>query len=199
MHITSLIDQHAGAARLTIEIARRITNAQLTRRTPCEKWDLRQLLDHMTAENLGFAAATRGMGADLEHWVGDLKRADPVGDYVAATETLIAAFAEPGVLTRSLSLPLLSREREFTGEQAVMMQLVDSVVHAWDLARTLGVPVDVDDDVVASVLAICERIPDDESRRTSDAVFAPSVPHADDASPLDRVVASLGRSPSWPH
>jgi uncharacterized protein (TIGR03086 family) len=194
----SLIAQHASAARQTTEIACQATPGQLTLPTPCSDWNLRQLLDHMTTENLGFAAAADGRGADPALWVGDPDRVDPVEDYVAATETLIAAFAEPGVLQRSFALPLLSLERQFPGKQAVMMQLVDSVVHAWDLARTLGAPLTVDDDITAPVLALCEQIPDDESRRKPGAVFGPAVPYADGAPAMDRIVALLGRSPSWP-
>lgn len=198
MPTESLITQHAIAARQTIEIARQASTDQLNLRTTCDDWNLRQLLDHMTTENLGFAASTEGHGADPAHWVGNLNRPDPVADYVAATEALIIAFSEPGVLQRSFALPLLTREHEFTGEQAVKMQLVDSVIHAWDVARTIDVPLTVDDDIASAVLAVCEKLPDDESRRKPGAVFAPSVPVAEDASALDRSLALLGRSPDWP-
>lgn len=198
MPTDSSIAQHDLAARQTTEIARQVTPDQLTLPTPCADWNLRQLLDHMTTENLGFAAAARGRGGDPAPWVGDADRADPVADYVAATESLISAFAVPDVLRRSFALPLLTRERAFPGEQAVMMQLVDSVVHAWDLARTLDVPLTVDDDITAPVLALCEQIPDDESRRMPGAVFGPPMPCADDAPALERIVALLGRSPAWP-
>src|SRR5690606_19123741 len=86
------------------------------------------------------------------------------GDYIKATEDLMAAFAEPGVLDRSFALPLLS-EQEFPGEQAVMMHLVDTVVHAWDLARTLDLPVEFDRPVTDPVLALSRQIPDDETAR----------------------------------
>ncbi len=198
MHTTLLIAQHALAARLTVEIARQITPDHLTRPTPCSDWTVRQLLDHMTTENLGFGAAARGHGAEPTAWVGDPARQDPVADYLAATETLISAFAEPGVLERSFALPLLARDRQFPGELAVLMQLVDSVVHAWDLARALDLPLTVDDDITTEVLALCEQIPNDESRREPGAAFGPAVPHADDAPALERIVALLGRSPAWP-
>lgn len=198
MPTESSIVQHAIAARKTTEIARQVTPDQLTLPTPCADWNLRQLVDHMTTENLGFAAAARGRGSDPAPWVGHSNRADPVADYVTATESLISAFAEPDVLRQSFALPLLTREKEFPGEQAVMMQLVDSVVHAWDLARTVDLPLTVDDDVTAPVLALCEQIPDDGSRRKPGAVFGPSMPCADDAPALERIVALLGRSPTWP-
>lgn len=199
MPTASLITRHATAARQTAELASQATPQQLTLPTPCAGWDLRRLLDHMTTENLGFAAAARGNGADPASWAGDADRADPVADYVQATDTLISAFAEPGVLDRSFALPLMSQEREFPGAQAVLMQLVDAVVHAWDLARTLDLPLSIDDEINKPVLDLAEQIPDDESRHAPDAVFGPAKPYPDDASALDRIVALLGRSPSWPN
>ena len=154
-----LIAQHAVAARLTTGLAQQATPEQLTLPTPCAGWDLRRLLDHMTSENLGFAAAARGQGADLSVWAHDENRADPVADYVAATDTLLAAFAEPGVLDQSFALPLLTTEREFPGHQAVLMQLVDGVVHAWDLARTLGLPLSIDDELTKPVLELARPDP----------------------------------------
>ncbi|MGL5816273.1 MAG: TIGR03086 family metal-binding protein [Phycicoccus sp.] len=193
-----LVTRHAAAARQTVLLATQAVPDRLSLPTPCAGWDLRRLLDHMTTENLGFAAAAHGRGDDPAVWVGDLGRADPVADYVAATDALLEAFAEPGVLQRSFALPLLTREQEFPGEQAVMMQLVDSVAHTWDLARTLRLALTVDDEIVEPVLALCEQLPDDESRRAPGAPFGPAVPVPRDAPPLDRVVALLGRSPTWP-
>jgi len=195
---SSIIELHATASRQAIDLARRARPEQFTAPTPCAGWDLRRLLDHLTSENLGFAAAARGHGADRTIWAGDDQRADPVGDYVKATEDLMAAFAEPGVLDRSFALPLLS-EQEFPGEQAVMMHLVDTVVHAWDLARTLDLPVEFDRPVTDPVLALSRQIPDDETRKGPKAFFGPVVPFAEDASDLDQIVALLGRSPSWPN
>jgi uncharacterized protein (TIGR03086 family) len=197
MPIDQLVAQHAIAATQTIELASDVTSDQLSLPTPCSDWNLRQLLDHMTTENLGFAAAARGQGADPASWVGNGDRADPVADYLAATEILLVAFAEPGVLQRSFALPLLARKQEFPGERAVTMQLVDSVVHAWDLARTLDLRLTFADDVTAPALALCEEIPDDEFRRKPDAVFGPRTPCPEDRPVLDRIVALLGRSPGW--
>jgi uncharacterized protein (TIGR03086 family) len=182
-----------------IDIARRAGPDQLSRPTPCAGWDLRQLFDHLITENLGFAAAARGHGSDPDVWVGDPQRTDPVADYVRATEALVATFADPAVLDRSFALPLLSKEREFPGSLAVTMHLVDTVVHAWDLARTLDLPLAFDPEITKPVLAMSEQIPDDESRLSPGAPFGPSVPQPADGTDLDRIVALLGRSPNWPN
>lgn len=195
---SSILQHHATASRQMIDIARQATPEQLTRPTPCAGWDLRQLFDHLIVENRGFAAAAQGDGADPAHWVGDPQRSDPVGDYVEATEELLTAFAEPDVLDRAFALPVLSKE-PFPGSVAATMHLVDTVVHAWDLARTLDLPVAFDPEITAPVLAMSEQIPDDESRTGPKAFFGPAKPQPADATDLDRIVALLGRSPSWPN
>ncbi|WP_152360881.1 TIGR03086 family metal-binding protein [Microlunatus speluncae] len=196
---TSIVQHHATASRQIIDIARQATPEQLNRSTPCGDWDLRQLFDHLTTENLGFAAAAQGHGSDPDVWVGDLERADPVADYVRATEALVVTFAEPDVLDRSFALPVLTKDREFAGSQAVMMHLVDTVVHAWDLARALDLPITFDAEITQPVLAMSEQIPDDESRTGPGAFFGPAVAQPADGTELDRIVALLGRSPTWPN
>ncbi|NML52559.1 hypothetical protein HHL19_17940 [Streptomyces sp. R302] len=61
---------HARVVRDSVHLVARVTPADLTRPTPCAGWDLKDLLDHMTAQHHGFAAAGRrrrcGSGAAAE-------------------------------------------------------------------------------------------------------------------------------------
>lgn len=116
------------------------------------------------------------------------------------------------MLDRKFALPEISPKLRFPASQAIGFHLVDYVVHGWDVARSLGLgragyrpePDLLDSDVLRAVLLIAESVPDDERRRQPAAAFAPRVPAAPDAdpftppSPLDRIVALLGRRPQWP-
>src|SRR2546430_2582095 len=73
--------------------------------TPCPEWTLGELLAHMTVQHNGFAAAARGHGGDLQVWRVRALWDDPVGEYTAAAERVLAAFAEEGVLEREFTLP----------------------------------------------------------------------------------------------
>ena len=64
---------------------------------------------------------------------------DPVAEYAAAADEVVAAFAVVTTGDREVWLPELGR-RPFTASDALTFQLVDDVVHAWDLARALDVP-----------------------------------------------------------
>src|SRR5579862_2846760 len=100
----------ARAVRASVEVVSQAGVADLDRPTPCPDWTLAELLAHMTAQHNGFAAAAAGDGGDLVHWQTGAPVADPVAEYAAAGERVIAAFAAPGVLAGEFVLPEISPE-----------------------------------------------------------------------------------------
>lgn len=190
-------DLDARAVLATIELVEEITPADLGRRTPCAEWTLGDLLAHMTVQHKGFAAASAGRGADLEVWKAGAPSQDPVADYVMAAELVIAAFAEPGVLERGFALPEIIPGVEFPAPQAISFHFIDYVVHGWDVARALGQPFEPDADLVEAAVPVAEAVPEGERRLRPGAAFRPGLPAPDGASPMDRVLAVLGRSPAW--
>ncbi|WP_447040645.1 TIGR03086 family metal-binding protein [Streptomyces sp. DSM 118878] len=165
--------------------------------TPCEGWTLRGLVTHMTAQHHGFAAAARGVGADLTHWIEQDLGHDPLTRYEESVRHVLAAFAEEhegSPLDRRFDLPELGGR--FPGRVAVGFHLVDQVVHAWDVARTLGLTVRLPGPVVDAALAVARRVPTDPGRRGPGAAFAPPLPTPPGASALDETLALLGRDPA---
>lgn len=120
---------------------------------------------------------------------------DPVGAYLESAEEVVAAFAAGGVLQRPFPLPEL-RAEPFPAEQAISFHLIDYVVHSWDVARTLGLEVGFDDEVLAAAETVAADVPTGPARLAPGAPFGPEVAY-DGGSRLDRLVAALGRSPSW--
>ncbi|MBW8486636.1 TIGR03086 family metal-binding protein [Actinomadura parmotrematis] len=160
--------------------------------TPCAGWTLADLVGHLTAQHRGFAAAARGDGADLAHWA-----VRPGDDHAAAAEDVIAAFADDGVLDRDLDLPEFGPGARFPGALAVSFHFIDYVVHGWDVARTLGLPYTLDDDLAAPALEVALAVPGGDFRTAPGAAFAPERPAEPGAGALDRILAHLGRSPGW--
>lgn len=196
--LSDVRDGHARAVRLSAQIAGRTTPADLGRATPCAGWTLGDLLSHMIAQHRGFAVAASGTQTELADWEPRPLSDDPVAEYAAAADDVVAAYAGITNGDRDVWLPELGR-RPFTTSDALTFQLVDDVVHAWDLARALDVPLDLDDDLAGAALAVALRVPDGAGRRGPDFPFAPGLPVPDDASTLDRTLLALGRSPAWPH
>ncbi|CAM3450681.1 maleylpyruvate isomerase N-terminal domain-containing protein [Isoptericola cucumis] len=74
------------------------------------------------------------------------------------------------------------------------MQLCDTVIHTWDLARATGLECEVDDDVADLVLRRMEQIPD-TARGEGMAFAVVRAPLEPGDSTLDRIVRLSGRIP----
>ncbi|MGW5354654.1 TIGR03086 family metal-binding protein [Streptomyces sp. NPDC004031] len=183
-----LRDLDARAVRLSTGLVRESTVADLRRPTPCEGWDLADLLGHMTAQHRGFAAAARGAGGEAAVWAV-AQDADPAAAYEAAAADVVAAFAAVDDPEQPFTLAEFSTGPDFPARLAVGFHFLDYVVHAWDVAVTLGVPFTPDADLVEAALPIALAVP------PASPVFADPLPAAPDADALTRVLTWLGRSP----
>ncbi len=197
MEDRDIVGLDARAVRASVRVVSQASAADLARPTPCAGWTLADLLAHMTAQHNGFAAAAAGDGADLVRWQTGAPAADPVGEYAAAAERVLAAFAAADVLARDFVLPEISTRVRFPAAEAIGFHFVDYVVHGWDVARALGLGYELEPDVLAAARPIAWSVPDGERRRTPGAAFAPRVA-VTGGGVLDEIVALLGRRPDWP-
>jgi hypothetical protein len=69
-------------------------------------------------------------------------------------------------------------------------------VHGWDVARSLGVAIEFDADVLALALRVAESVPDEAKSLDPRTPFRPGLGTAS-LDPLDRILALLGRAPDW--
>ncbi|MFI7599224.1 TIGR03086 family metal-binding protein [Actinoplanes sp. NPDC049681] len=180
----------ARAVRATVALVAQVSPDDLSLPTPCAAWNLGALLAHMTAQHRGFAAAAEGHGSDRKTWVPGPP--DLVG-YAAAAEAVISAFAAPGRLDAPFDLPEIG-PRPIPGRTAIGFHFIDYLVHGWDVARTIGVPYEPDDDLPAAALPIAEAVPGGPARLAPGAAFAPAVPDPG-TGPFDRILTLLGRRP----
>ncbi len=156
--------------------------------TPCPGWDVRTLLGHLVGGNHLYAAALAGQDGPARG--ADVLGPDPCGAYRDSAAAVVAAFRAPGALDRPVTVPFGT----VPAEMALHLRIVEVLTHGWDLARATGRTVSFPDDVVEQEIAFSRRaLPMIPPER---APFAPSRPVPDDAAPLDRLVALLGRDPS---
>ncbi|MBM9618010.1 TIGR03086 family metal-binding protein [Streptomyces zhihengii] len=184
------------AVQETVRLLSLAGPGDLARPTPCDGWTLGSLVAHMTAQNRGFAAAARGEGADPAVWRPHRGDDSPAGHRAAAAEVL-AAFAGDGIGEREFALPEFDPVRRFPGRVAIGFHFLDQTVHAWDVARTLGVGFTPSEAAAEAALRIALRVPDDERRFAEGAFFGPALPAAPGATPFERALAALGRVPGW--
>jgi uncharacterized protein (TIGR03086 family) len=181
------------AVLISQQVVASVTADDLGRPTPCAAWDLRALLAHMICQHRGFAAAARGNVDDLSVWQPLPLGADPVAAYAAAVDDVLDAFGADGVLARRMYLPEIRDGITVPAAMAMSFHFIDYVVHAWDVAVTIGRPVWFDEDILDAAMLVAGRVPDGAERTTPGAAFAPSLPTVS-TDPLDRVLAMLGRS-----
>jgi uncharacterized protein (TIGR03086 family) len=160
------------------------------RSTPCKDFDLGTLVAHLVGGLRGFADV--GEGSPLRFDTDpDLTTEQASDEYRKAANRLAAAFRQPGMAEQSFAMPW----GDTTGAQLMGFELIELVVHGWDIGRSLGRPVTFEPDLVAAAL-FGARLWVDESTRTPQ-LFGPEVPVAADADVLDQLVGFLGRQPDW--
>lgn len=186
----TLLERDRRAVIATMQLVAETTPADLARCTPCDGWTVYDLIAHMTGQQIGFAAAARGSGADLAAWAPSSR------PYTDVCVDLLAAFAAPGLHQRGFVLPEIRDGGTFPAPIAVSFHLVDNVVHAWDLAAALGAPLELDQDLLSAALEIARRVPDGPERLRPGSAFAPGRSEAG-RTDLERILYLLGRDPAW--
>src|SRR4051794_28626602 len=184
----------AEALALTGRLVAAVRPEQWAWPTPCPEWDVRQLVDHLVSGQQLFARVLRGVPFEealpAVRAVPDRLGNDVGAAYDRSGRELVAAFAGPGVLERTVRVPFGT----VPGAVALHLRITESLVHGWDLATALGVPFDPPAALVEPELAfgapLLAQVPPE--RR----VFAPSRSAAEGARPIERVVALLGREPA---
>ena len=167
----------------------KVTPADLSTKTPCTEWDVRALLDHTIGVVAGFvAAASRTPASDPnEHdFVGD----DPSAAYDQAAKAALHAWSQPGALDGTVTL----RFGELPAPVAASINVVDTLVHGWDLSKALGQDATLDPELATEALErVRAFLPADF--RGPGKPFGAEVRVPADASPSDQLVAFLGRQP----
>jgi uncharacterized protein (TIGR03086 family) len=119
---------------------------QWSRPTPCEDWDVTDLVGHVVAGNTMAAAILHGASTDeaMELFAQTRLGDDPLASARASLEAQAAAFREPGALDRVVHHPV----GDLPATQVLGFRIGDLAVHTWDLARATGGD-EAMDDVVA--------------------------------------------------
>lgn len=197
--MTDIRDLDAHAVRDSMDIVRQVQVTDLGRPTPCAGWTLADLLGHMSVQHRGFAAAARGDGAEMKRWEFAPAGADAVQQYLAASEEVLAAYAElDGALDAVFDLPEFKIDPpRFPARVAIGFHFIDYVVHAWDVAVTLGIDFELRPELESAALRITLAVPNGDNRKADHAAFIPAIAAPEDASTLDKILLYLGRTPGW--
>ncbi|MFE6971415.1 TIGR03086 family metal-binding protein [Isoptericola sp. NPDC057653] len=181
-------------------LASEVTPGDLAASTPCEGWDVADLYRHVVTENIHFGqavAGTEGASSDPLR-LPALDRVGPAWpgletSYRRTADLMERAFAAATDATQRRAVPGVPGER--TVEDLYEMQLCDTVIHTWDLARALDLGYDdVDATLAQRVLRRMQAVPD--TARGPGRAFAEVRSGArPGAGPLEQIVVLSGRTP----
>jgi uncharacterized protein (TIGR03086 family) len=119
--------------------------------TPCTEWSVRDLVNHVTSENLWTVPLVEGSTIEEvgDRFDGDVLGDDPVASALTASSGAAAAMG--AALSRGGTVHLSFGETP-TDEYAMQMA-ADNLVHGWDLAAAIGADRRLDDGLVQAVAA----------------------------------------------
>jgi uncharacterized protein (TIGR03086 family) len=180
------------AAQRMAELIAAVPDDGLGAPTPCPRYTLGDLVEHVGGLAQAFAAAARkDLGRLTSHAPsGDVSRL--AADWqIRIPQDLLAmadAWRDPEAWTGmtqagGVTLP---------GDIAGVVALDELVVHGWDVARASGQPYASDESALRVVQAFVAGFDQREG------VFGPVVDVPPDAPLLDQVIGLTGRDPAWP-
>ncbi len=176
----------SDALELAHGLVATITDDDWQRPTPCADWNVRALVNHMvgSARMVTWGLLGRTIGPDF---YGNHLGPDPIASYREAIDEVVGIYrADPTLLGRMLDLGW----GVLPGDELAIMFAGDHLVHAWDVARSLGLPTDFDHELVARVRVFGDPYAD---RFRSPGMFDPAVEPPADATPMDLFAHFVGR------
>jgi uncharacterized protein (TIGR03086 family) len=171
------------------ELVRAIRPDQWDLPTPCVEWSVRDLVNHVVAENLWTAPLMTGRAiADVgSAYDGDVLGDDPVAAWDSAAASARAAVAAPGAIERIVHLSF----GDTPAGEYVQQLFADHLLHGWDLAQAIGSDDDLDPDLVDACATWFATV--EHAYRQAGAI-GPRVAVPPDADAKTRLLARFGRS-----
>ena len=186
--MTDPVSELAEAVAQTGRVVHGVRADQLDASTPCPEWTVRSLLEHTIGVIDRVTGALTGETAEPVDPGGDLETF--VAGYDRAAAASAAAWSEPGILDREITGPW----GPTPAARICRLNLADTVVHGWDIARATGQPTaGFDPELAHSALAFMHEMMKPEYR--SGPAFGPEVAVAPDAPVYDRLIGFAGRTP----
>ena len=159
------------------------------RPSPCTGWDARAVLEHV----IGFhdVLLLRPMNLKPQR-----PRDDPSQRWLVTNEALQTLLSRPGLLDAPIDIPAVGNNpaMQLHAGPLVAGLTQDVLVHTWDLARAVGADDRLDPDLCEHYL---QRLPADPHALVTSGMFAPAVDVDASQTEQTRLLARLGRDPTW--
>jgi len=165
-----------------------IGDGQWQAATPDGEWSVRDLVNHVTGEDLWAPPLLAGSTiAEIgDRFDGNVLGADPLAAWTAASAGAVRAVGQDGAMERIVHLSF----GDFPGREYTQQLLAEHLIHAWDLARAIGADERLDDELVESCAIWLDAV---EDAYRDAGVIAARTPVSSDADAQTVLLARFGR------
>jgi uncharacterized protein (TIGR03086 family) len=178
------------ALRQAGQVIAGLSPEQLRQPTPCARWDVHTVVNHLIGGNYMFAEIAAGRRVDMSPPYPDLVGEDPAASYEASRRAAVRSVGEDGALQRLWALPFA----ELPGAVGRDVHLLELVAHTWDVATATGQEEELDAELADAAHGVAMMAVPPEIRNDEGDPFAHEVRAPADAAAYQRLAAYLGRS-----
>lgn len=186
MDVTTLFARTVDFWTATVD---RVGTGAWSRPTPCTEWSVRDLVNHVTGEELWAVPLMEG---ETIAEVGDRFDGDVLGEDPVAAAHRAAEGAKQAVEAEGADGQVHLSYGDEAAAEYLRQLAADHLVHGWDLAAALGGDTTLPEDLVREVAAWFRT--QEETYRSAGAI-GPRVPSTGD--PTADLLAAFGRDVRW--
>lgn len=180
-------DQFESAQKIAKGVLAKVTPDQLDSPTPCERWTVADLIDHLVGSQHWARCALDGLGT-TESGEGSAK-----GDFQAAfadaSARALSAFQADGALGRTVNPGF----GDMPAPALLGLVTTDTFQHSWDLATATGQDNNLDPELAAQLLEGSRQMIQSAFRSDEGSIFGPEQTAPEGANPATHLAAFLGR------
>jgi uncharacterized protein (TIGR03086 family) len=182
----------AASYRGLTEVVGVVGEGQWQLATPCADWNVTQVIQHAAGDQLVWARSLGiGVGPGFDPMAPSGAIDGTATDLVrSAVDQVEAAWAT--VSDDAETVPTPFPHGDLPTPVAATMCALDAVVHAWDLAVTIGTPSPLDDELAGHLLATAPGLVD---QMRNWGVYAAVIDAGPDDTTVDTLLRYLGRNP----
>jgi uncharacterized protein (TIGR03086 family) len=187
----AVLDEAHQALRVTAE---GLSPADLGRPTPCEQWNVTQVLQHAAGDQLAYASRITGGPGPTENPFEPSGRLDQDAAGFIEHALLATADAWRTVAEDDQDVATPLPQGRMSARLGAGACALDAAVHAWDVAMATGQKSPLTDSLARELMTVAQSIV--EPLR-SYGVFAAAIETSDGDDDVARLLRYLGRQPGW--
>ncbi len=184
---------YARAMDATQRFVAGVPDNQWSSPTPCDEWDVRDVVNHMVGGNLLLVEMLKGKTVEEvgDVFDGDLLGDDPVGAYERSVEVAKGAVGAPGAMGVTVHFSY----GDYSGPEYASQMFLDLLIHGWDVAAGSGQKRTLEPELIEACYPVAEEM---AAAVRDTGVYGDDLSVADKSDLQTRLLGLLGRSADWP-